>query len=228
MTLKKTAGTDPRSLIMEAAGEIFAEEGFKRATIRKICSRAGVNIASVSYHFRDKERLYLSVLKHYRERAYQEHPSDLGTDEASSPEDRLRAFVRSFMFRILGQGSPSWFGKLFAREFIEPTSALDIVIEESIRPSFNELMDIVSGIINGNVDERTLRLCTASIVGQCLYYRNSREVIRRITGKEVFSSEEIEGIAGHIVEFSVNAIQSCYGNLKPACGLQDPEVWNGK
>jgi TetR/AcrR family transcriptional regulator, regulator of cefoperazone and chloramphenicol sensitivity len=213
---------------MEAAGEIFAEEGFKRATIRKICSRAGVNVASVNYHFGDKEGLYLSVLRHYRDKAYRDYPANPGPNEGDAPEVRLQAFVRSFMFRILGQGSPSWFGKLFAREFIEPTRALDVVIEESIRPSFNELMKIVSELISGTADERILRLCTASIVGQCLYYRNAREVIRRIIGKESFSSQEIEGIARHIVEFSVNAIQSSYGNLGPACGLQNPGVWNGK
>jgi AcrR family transcriptional regulator len=213
---------------MEAAGEIFADEGFGRATIRKICSRAGVNVASISYHFGDKEGLYLSVLKHYREKAYQEYPSDQGIDASSTPEDRLRAYVRSFMFRILGQGSPSWFGKLFAREFIEPTRALEILVEETIRPSFDELMNIVSGIIGRDANEETLQLCTASIVGQCLFYRNAREVIRRIAGRDTFSSREIEGIARYIVDFSVNAIQSYYGRLEPAPALQGPEAENGK
>jgi TetR/AcrR family transcriptional regulator, regulator of cefoperazone and chloramphenicol sensitivity len=197
--------------ILEAAGEIFAEEGFARATIRKICSRAGVNVASVSYHFGDKEGLYFAVLNHYRTKAYEEFPPDLGVDESSSAEDKLKAFVRSFMFRILGQGGPSWFGKLFAREFIEPTKAFDVMVEESIRPSYNMLMETVSEIIGMDIDERSLRLCTASIVGQCLYYRNSREVISRIIGKDYFSDSEIEDIAKHITRFSLNAIISCYG-----------------
>jgi len=228
MTVKKAAGADPRSVIMEAAGEIFADEGFERATIRKICSRAMVNVASVSYHFGDKEGLYLSVLRHYREKANREYPPDRDIDAASSPEERLMAYVRSFMFRILGQGSPSWYGKLFAREFIEPTRALGVLIEESIRPSFNEIMKIVSDLIGREADERTLRLCTASIVGQCLYYRNAREVIKRITGMDTFTSEEIDGIALHIVEFSMHAIQSCYGNMRRAHGHRDQGESNGK
>ncbi len=228
MTSKKTAGADPRSVIMEAAGEIFAEEGFKRATIRKICARARVNVAAVSYHFGDKEGLYLAVLRHYREKAIREYPADSDIGEASSPEEKLQAYVRSFMLRILGQGSPSWYGKLFAREFIEPTRAFGILIEESIKPSFRELMNIVSGIIGGKADERTLRLCTASIVGQCLYYRNAREVIKRIAGKDEFTGEEIDGIARHIVEFSIHGVQACYGGLKTADGLGNQGETDGK
>ena len=38
---------DTRERIVQAAGEVFAERGFRGATIREICQKAGANLASV-------------------------------------------------------------------------------------------------------------------------------------------------------------------------------------
>ena len=51
-----------RDKILSAAGEVFAEQGFERATIRAITERAGANLAAVNYHFRDKAELYTRVV----------------------------------------------------------------------------------------------------------------------------------------------------------------------
>ena len=49
--------TNTRQRVLEAAGEVFAERGFRAATVREICQRAKANLAAVNYHFGDKERL---------------------------------------------------------------------------------------------------------------------------------------------------------------------------
>jgi AcrR family transcriptional regulator len=46
-----------REALLEAAAQVFAELGFRAATVREICQRARANIASVNYHFGDKENL---------------------------------------------------------------------------------------------------------------------------------------------------------------------------
>jgi TetR/AcrR family transcriptional regulator, regulator of cefoperazone and chloramphenicol sensitivity len=205
MDNKKTT-SKTRDAIMEAAGKIFAEEGYSKATVRDICREAGANIAAINYHFGDKKRLYLAVLKHYQEIAFQTHPPNLGIKETQEPEKKLRAYIRSFLTRIMDDGRPAWFGKLLAREFTQPTWAFDILVEETIRPSFQLLTGIVASILGKNSKERVVRLCSMSIVGQCLYFRHSHPVISRLFPGEVFGPKQIDELTEHIHLFSLSGL----------------------
>jgi TetR/AcrR family transcriptional regulator, regulator of cefoperazone and chloramphenicol sensitivity len=138
---------ETRQRLLEAAGEVFAERGFRAATVRDICQGARANIAAVNYYFGDKERLYTAVLRYAFSCGLQKYPPLLDLDSNASPERRLRAFIRSFMLRCLAEGSPAWLGKLMEREMAEPTHALDILIHEAFRPLFELLMSIVRELL---------------------------------------------------------------------------------
>src|SRR5271169_1596249 len=86
---------ETRRQLLEAAGEVFAESGFRDATVREICRRAGANIAAVNYHFGDKETLYAEVLRYSQGRALEKYPPLLGVAADAPPEKKLRAFVQS-------------------------------------------------------------------------------------------------------------------------------------
>ena len=49
--------------ILEAAGELFAETGYERTTIRTVASRAGVDPALVMQHFGSKEGLFAAAAR---------------------------------------------------------------------------------------------------------------------------------------------------------------------
>jgi AcrR family transcriptional regulator len=58
-------GGDPvetRRGILDAAEECFAASGFAGATTRQMAALAGVNVATLHYHFGSKEKLYRAVL----------------------------------------------------------------------------------------------------------------------------------------------------------------------
>src|ERR1700722_15859102 len=84
---------ETRRQLLEAAGEVFAESGFRDATVREICKRAGANVAAVNYHFGDKERLYVEVLRYSHGKALEKYPPLLGVAADAPPEKKLRAFV---------------------------------------------------------------------------------------------------------------------------------------
>jgi len=53
--------------ILDIAEGLFAEHGFKDTSLRTITGKAGVNLASVNYHFGDKKTLVRAVLNRYLE-----------------------------------------------------------------------------------------------------------------------------------------------------------------
>jgi len=93
-----------------------------------------------------------------------------------------------------------------AREHIEPTSALDIIIEEDLRPAFNRLNAIVRQLLGNEANDQKVLLCSMSVLGQCLYFRYSKPVISRILRKDCYTVEEIGEIADHIANYSLEAL----------------------
>jgi len=199
--------TATRQRLIEVAGEVFADQGFRSATIRDICGRAGANVAAVNYHFGDKEQLYLDVLEHAHRTSLTRYPPDLGTTPDSSAEDRLRAFIRSFLLRLLDDGVPAWLGKLMAREMVEPTPALDGLVERVMRPLFARLVGIVGDLAGPEADPERVRLCAQSVVGQLIFYRHAQECLRRLGPDALCGRERIEAIADHIAAFSLAGIR---------------------
>ncbi len=196
-----------RAAVLEAAGEVFAESGFRAATVREICRRAGANVAAINYHFRDKEGLYGEVLRYSFRRSFEKYPPDFGLAPGAAPEARLRGFVRAYLLRIFDVGHYAWRGKLISREMIEPTRALDRVVNEEIRPLSLQLGQIVRDLLPGKVTDEKVRLCCFSIVSQCVFYHHCKPVVSRLFPEQKFNPKQIDRLADHISSFSLAGLK---------------------
>jgi TetR/AcrR family transcriptional regulator, regulator of cefoperazone and chloramphenicol sensitivity len=205
---------ETRERLLQSAGEVFAEQGFRSATVRDICSRAGANIAAVNYHFGDKEKLYAAVLQHWLGEALKKYPPEGNLGADSPPDRRLHAFVRSWLFRMLGEGTPAWHGKLMAREMSEPTGAFDILMTETVRPMSQRLSGIVAKLLGPDAPEDLVNDCTMSVAGQCCFYRHAHEMIRRLYPDRPHTPERIEHLADHITQFSLAAIDRMASSVR--------------
>jgi AcrR family transcriptional regulator len=194
-----------RQRLLEAAGEVFAKHGFHDATIREICEKAKANIAAVHYHFGDKEELYAAVFDYARTCAVAQF-NEL-TSPAAPVEERLRTFVRAVLKRFFDEGRPAWLGKLVAREMIEPSNALDALVNGQIRPNSERLRVVVRELIGREVDEQELWRCTFSIAAQWLFYFHCGQVVKRLNPDQRFDAEELDRLADHISKFSVAALK---------------------
>ena len=200
----KDKSPETRERLLEAGGEVFAKHGFRDATIREICEKAKANVAAVHYHFGDKEELYAAVFDYARSCAVAQFnelaPPDLPAEQC------LRIFVRAVLTRFFDEGRPAWLGRLVAQEMIEPTKALDALINAQIRPNSERLKAIVRELIGTEVDEQELWRCTFSIAAQWLFYFHNGQIVKRLNPDQRFGPEDIERLADHITRFSIAAL----------------------
>lgn len=193
--------------LLQAAVEVFAERGFKDATVRDICARAGVNVASVNYYFRSKEALYREALAFAFREADRKYPQEAAADPERPPEERLRLFLLAMVHRLMDESHLGFHGRLIAREIADPTGALDHIVETVMRPRFLALRDILPRLIGPGWSQADIDRLIHNIIGQCLVYRHSRPLIERLCPDIIAGPEAIDRTADLIVRFSLAALR---------------------
>ncbi len=213
MTSQAITNPDPidpepstRDRLIEVAGAEFARQSFQGATVRDICRAAGTNIASINYHFGDKAGLYREVLRTAITRFKAGGKLTIPTD--GDPEVRLRVFLQVFMDRVTNPQGPAWAPTLMLREMIEPTDALDEVVASMIRPTFFGVAGVIAEMLGRSVQDAVVLRTTASVIAQCVWYRHSAHIAKRLFESTPVAADTAAQRADHIADFSLAAIRA--------------------
>lgn len=197
-----------RQNIIDAAGRLFAEKGFKATTIAEICKAAQVNQAAVNFHFGGKEQLYIALVKYGYEYSLAEIPWpkwEPGTPATA----RLRDFVLTFLRRAAADREPRWPCQLIMREMVEPTKACEEFVSGYIRPTLVLLHGILQDLLPPDFPEERRLLIGHSIIGQMLFYRVARPVLQLVlAGNDLlrFDEAQMQRLADHITAFTLAAL----------------------
>jgi len=196
---------DTKERLLETAGRMFAEKGFRDASVREICQRAGTNLAAVNYHFGDKERLYIESIKRAHMRRAEEVPLPQWPADASA-ETRLRGFVHTFLTRLLRNRETEWHEQLMMREMLEPSGACTELVRDFIRPNFQILLTLLDELLPPEVDEETRWLIGFGVAGQCLYFRMSAPVVRLLVAPDRYEHYQVDYLTDHITRSTLATI----------------------
>jgi AcrR family transcriptional regulator len=187
-----------RTQILQVAGGIFATEGYRQATIRQICQQAGVNVAAIHYYFGDKERLYGAAVRNAREMIERRWPMPDWPPDVDADE-RLRAFIRVFLQRLLSSTTEDWQIRLILREVVEPTRAGEELVREGFFPFFEVLESILRHLVPAATPAHRLHQLGFSLIGQCVFYRfHQRIVALMISPDERAEHFQLESLGRHI------------------------------
>lgn len=160
-------GEATRARILEAAGELFAAQGYAEATNKAIAAMARVDLASINYHFGNRGSLYQSVLAEAHHRLV--NLTDL---RQLADSDRLSASKLRVLIGQLVEYStkepPSWHLRILAREVLAPTSHLHMVFQDVALPKVQLVKHMLSDITGIPENDPALTRCLVSVGAPCL------------------------------------------------------------
>ena len=195
--------SDPtREKLLDVAGRIFADRGYRAATIREISIAAGANVAAVNYHFGDKLGLYTEAVQ-MSLRAAELEAMQNALDQAAPPETILRAVIRVRLHSICRRDRPDWYFRILTHELGEPTPALRQLINKVGRPIFQRMLELIGGMIGLPADDDKTRMCAVSVMGQILVYIFARPLLAGVWPELKMTTEQIDRIADHVADFSL-------------------------
>jgi AcrR family transcriptional regulator len=200
-----TLKTQERLLI--AASHIFADKGYQETTIADICEQAQTNIASVNYHFKDKENLYLQAWRYAFQQDLKNHPSDGGVAEDTTAEQRLAGRIRSLIARIADPDSH--FFAIVYKEMALQTNLLEKIMEQEINPERLAMITLISELLGENATQKQIQFCHASIMGQCFHLLKVKHLkVSDATRSYMMDLNDAALYAEHVVAFSLAGMKA--------------------
>ncbi|CAA0083094.1 HTH-type transcriptional regulator TtgR [Mycolicibacterium vanbaalenii] len=97
-TRRAQTSSESRRLLIAAAAELFAEQGFRKTTVADVADRAGISRGSIPWHFGNKDGLLEAVIDEFSTTWRDVAPPPGGPSAAF---DELLDFVRQPTTRLL-------------------------------------------------------------------------------------------------------------------------------
>ena len=151
-----------RAKLIEAAGRLFAEKGYKSVTVREIAQKSDTHLSALNYHFRTKEALYREVL-------LEACKADVISQEDQilllrlNPREALFQLVKGALKEYRRQSASNWQTVLTARECREPGPAFEEVVQAYLKPDTEFIAGILSKITGQPPDSREVSFAVISM-----------------------------------------------------------------
>jgi len=191
---------------LESAGRVFAEKGFREATIATICREAKANIAAVNYYFGSKDKLYEAVWEYADTQAKDiygfEEPGD-------KPEEWIRHHIQNIVLMIFDDGPGGLIARLIRRD-IDTAMENELINRMRVRflePRRQQLESAVGIILTRDPTSLAVRCVVSHIHAMCIFLNIKIKFRRHIFGAEKPAGREIEFLIQSMQAFVKGGIE---------------------
>jgi AcrR family transcriptional regulator len=198
-----------RGKLLEAAGQVFAEKGFDRATGKEICERAGTNTAAVNYYFGGMEGLYAAVVWEAHDRLITFEAVSTAVAGKTDAAAKLEAVISLVVRAITGPVSSSWVLRVLGREIVAPSAAVDVLLEKEFLPKTRVLRGVVGELMGLPADHPAVARGCVSIMAPCvLLLLFDRRILKRGFPQFGLTAEDAPAVVRHMVQFTLAGLSA--------------------
>jgi len=159
--------------LLDAAEQLFSEQGFDATSIRDLAAATDCNIASVNYYFGGKENLYtevwrrqLTVLRESRLVSIRKAISC--TDGPPRLEELLASYAHAFVEPLADKARSQRLIRLMAREIIDPHLPRGMFLTEMAKPTMTALEEALLKTCP-HLDKSKIPVLIISLIGQLMH-----------------------------------------------------------
>jgi len=156
---------DTRETLLRLAARSFATQGYSATTMRSIADQAGIEAASIYYHFSSKEELVEEVMAHGGDSIVQHLKDHLDAlPPGANAEDRLRAAVVGQMSALVKFGDYALAHSRLLAQLPEKVQGRQVKRREQHQKLWNALLEDLKkdGVLREDAD---IHLCRVFILG---------------------------------------------------------------
>ncbi len=163
---QRADGEATRRRILEAAGALIAMHGFAQTTNKMVAAEAGADMASINYHFGNRNGLYQATLIEAHRRIIDRADIERIATAAIPARDKLRGLIAFFL--ASASGEDRWPVIVLFRELVAPSAHIAALRDVEVAPKLMMVLPMLSEITGIPVGTPDLWLCLPCIGAPCL------------------------------------------------------------
>lgn len=189
-----------RNALLMAALDLFGRHGFEGTSTRAIAAAADANIGSIAYHFGGKDGLRAACSQFVVDTVRSIAGPAVGLAEGpeAGPEaaaERLVHTIRTVVhFLVAGRVAPELV-QFVLREISHPGPVVDTIYAGVFEPVHKRLCQLWEQATGEPAESEDTRIAVFTMIGQAVYLRLGREIVKRRMGWEGIGAEEAEKLA---------------------------------
>ncbi|MEM6460398.1 MAG: CerR family C-terminal domain-containing protein [Pseudomonadota bacterium] len=193
-----------KQALLDAALKLFGDKGYENTSVRDLVSEAGVNLASINYHFGGKEGLRYATIDYLASKFKSEGPGEvlshlskekvakMSADEARTT---LREVMRASFIRATKNDCGDIKSRYIQRELIQGGKTTDLFYEKIFSIQFDLMRALVSRITGDEPGSEMARIRAVHLIAQSVFLNVARPLVLKALDWESYTEDKSHIVA---------------------------------